>query len=73
MTMPASPWLLHFPDDQQTEVAASRTLPRTGDEILSGWIVTDCKVSNRSARDRVDVWVTAKGRRKTIRQRTDRP
>ena len=71
--MPAYPWLLHFPDDQQTEVAASQTLPRTGDEILSGWIVTDCKVSKRSSQDRVDVWVTAKGRRKTIRQRTDRP
>jgi len=71
--MPAYPWLLHFPDDQQTEVAASRALPRPGEEILSGWIVTDCKVSKRSSQDRVDVWVTAKGRRKTIRQRTDRP
>ncbi len=68
--MPAYPWLLHFPDDQQTELVAHRELPRTGDEILAGWIVTECKVSKRNW---VDVWVTAKERRKTIRQRTDRP
>jgi hypothetical protein len=75
--MPAYAWLVHFPDDHLTDFGAHRSLPKTGDEIIAGWTVIDCKVSERRSTrdqvDQVDVWVTAKARRTKIRQRTDRP
>ena len=71
--MPAQPWLVHFPDDEAIELGPHRQLPQPGDELLAGWIVTDYTVSERqSKQDQVDVWVQAKARRKTVRQRTDR-
>jgi hypothetical protein len=72
--MPAQAWFLHFPDEETTALEASGDLPQAGDEVVAGWVVSDCKVSERKAsRGRVDVWVRAKPRRTTIRQRTDRP
>ena len=67
--MPAHPWLVHFPDSQSTVLESRRVLPETGEELISGWVVTDRKVTKR---EHVEIWVTAKTRRKTIRQRTDR-
>lgn len=72
--MPAYPWLVHFPDDEVVAFPARQKLPQNGDEILAGWIVTDRRQQNRqSSRNQVDVWVAAKGRRKPVRNRTDRP
>lgn len=72
--MPAYAWLVHFPDEQQTELGTHRELPKTGDEIIAGWTVIDYKLSKRqSERDQVDVWVTAKARRTVVRQPSDRP
>jgi hypothetical protein len=74
LSMPALAWLVHFPDDEIVALPAHQEPPRAGDEILAGWIVTDHREPKRqSSRDQVDVWVTAKGRRKTVRNRTDRP
>jgi hypothetical protein len=71
--MPAYPWLVHFPDDDLTVLAPRRDLPRAGDELLAGWIVTDHKTPKRKARHaHVDVWVTSKDRPRIVRQRTDR-
>lgn len=72
--MPALAWLVHFPDNDSTMLAPRRELPQTGDEVLAGWIVTDHRTpgAGKPAPKHVDVWVTAKGRRRTIRQRTDR-
>jgi len=70
--MPARAWLLHFPDDDATEIAPRPKLPAPGEEILAGWIVADYTVG-KSGRNAVDIWVTAKKRRRTIRSRTDRP
>ena len=71
--MPALAWLVHFPDDEIVALPARHELPLPGDELLAGWIVTDHREPKRqSSGDQLDVWVAAKGRRKTVRNRTDR-
>ena len=71
--MPARPWLVHFPDLEVTVLEPRRDLPETGEELISGWEVTDRQAaSGRSKLYDLEIWVAAKKRRRTIRQRTDR-
>ena len=61
--MPSYEWLVHFPGDQATDLGVHQEIPHAGAEIVAGWVVTVCTIVQRQARrDRVDVWVAAKGR-----------
>jgi hypothetical protein len=73
--MPARPWLLHFPDADQTVVEPQPSLPELGDELIAGWVVTEASPprSDHVARYGLEVWLARKKRpRSTVRQRTDR-
>ena len=62
LSMPAVPWLVHFPDRQATILMHGGKLPpETGEELVFGWIV-DRHAPVDGARDDYDleIWVTPK-------------
>jgi hypothetical protein len=59
-----SPCLVHFPDLQPRVVMyAGDAMPRPGDELISGWIVTRHNAAEQAASHEdydYEIWVTPK-------------